>query len=47
MVVMRKARTNESSNFSNAITLVCDAVGLFTPDLERELDIIFYIGEFE
>lgn len=47
MVVLRKARTNESSNFSHAITLVCDAVGLVTRDLERELDIIFYIGEFE
>lgn len=47
MVVLRKARTNESSNFSDAINLVCDAVGLVTPDLERELDIIFYIGEFE
>ena len=39
MVVLRKARANESSNFSDAITLVCDAVGLVTRDLERELDI--------
>jgi len=46
MVVLRKARTNESSNFfPDAITLVCNAAGLVTRDLEREFDIIFYIGE--
>ena len=26
--------------------IVCDGAGLVTRDLERQLDIIFYIGEF-
>ena len=26
--------------------IVCDGAGLVTRDLEKELDIIFYIGEF-